>query len=537
MKNILCLILALSMLLVLPMASAETVEAWDTPYEETVTVTVGFQTETTQTVEGQSQTDNEVIRYVENLLNVDVVPAWEVDADNYNTKVAMCIASGDIPDIMVVGRQLFTQLLENDLIQPITEEFEQYLSPFVKQQYATYPDALIERVSYEGEMYAIPGTSLGYNQNLLWIRTDWLDNLGLEVPQTLEELENVARAFIEQDPDGNGEADTLGFSARETLYSTYYGSHGLNSIFAAFGSYPGVWIYDEEGNAVYGSVTEETRAALEYIAKLYADGILDNQFAVKTNTDRAEQIANGTLGMYMGNCWPNSALKTLAANDPDAEWIAVNGPVNAEGNNSWVPSDPAQSYAVVRKGFEHPELLVKMFSAQNNAIRGVDSGKEVYDKMLAENNDAYRTFTWWPVGINVDYYNAYENIMLDHLDAVAAGGDESAMTRTKGFEGEMYQIMRETENHKANIDDWYIYVARIVGPTACMQENTVSVPCAFYDTTESMDLMWTNLNDLEIKTFLKIVMGEEDITAFDTFVQDWYAQGGDIITEEVNESK
>ncbi len=44
----------------------------------------------------------------------------------------------------------------------------------------------------------------------MWIRQDWLDNLGLEVPRTWDEMAAVAEAFVTQDPDGNGEDDTIG---------------------------------------------------------------------------------------------------------------------------------------------------------------------------------------------------------------------------------------------------------------------------------------------------------------------------------------
>ena len=53
--------------------------------------------------------------------------------------------------------------------------------------------------------------------DLLWIRTDWLDNLGLKAPTTMDELLEVARAFRYDDPDGNGQDDTWGIGFPEGI--------------------------------------------------------------------------------------------------------------------------------------------------------------------------------------------------------------------------------------------------------------------------------------------------------------------------------
>ncbi len=58
---------------------------------------------------------------------------------------------------------------------------------------------------------AIPAPAITQVEiNEMWIRQDWLDKLGLEAPRTWDELVQVAEAFVTQDPDGNGEDDTIG---------------------------------------------------------------------------------------------------------------------------------------------------------------------------------------------------------------------------------------------------------------------------------------------------------------------------------------
>ncbi len=532
MKKLLAALLILCLALPLCALAESSTELCYEPYEEPITITKAVsRTGSENFPEGDSFANNVFTRYAKEQLNIDVQVAWEVDPQNYNAKVATCLLDGDLPDVLVVDRTIFNQLLENDLIQPLTDAYNTYISPFVKQQYDTYPASLFENCSYNGELYGLPGTNLGYAHNVLWIRTDWLEAVGLDAPETLDDVVEIARAFVEQDPDGNGEDDTIGITCPDTLYTGYNSNYGLDTLFSYFGAYPGYWVYDDAGNAVYGSVTEANKDALAFLAKLYAEGLLDKQFAVRTGDDRNELLANGKCGMYFGVWWPNGGMTTAAKNFESCDWIAVSAPVDTEGKLKIVENDLVESIVVVSKKCEHPEAVIKLLNVQNDAIRGNGNGADAYAEYVAG------SIGWgcMPLAINIDYYNAIELILEDINDAIAAGGDPAAMTRTKGFVLDMEAVMRNRESPKTEDYDYLIDRARVTGPTAALNPNMELIPASFYGTTETMSIKWTNLNKLEMSTFLKIVMGELDVEAFDTFVSDWYAQGGSEITEEVQE--
>lgn len=533
MKKFLGILLTLSLMVTMCSALAEPANSTDPgyePYAEPITITKAVSRTGSETFpEGDSFGNNVFTRYIKEQLNIDVEVAWEVDPANYNSKVSMCLLDGDLPDVLVVDRTIFKQLLENDLIQPLTDVYEQYISPFVRAQYDTYPASLFENCSYQGELYGLPGTNLGYAHNVLWIRTDWLDNLGLSVPTTLEEVTEVARAFVENDPDGNGVDDTIGITCPDTIYTGYNNNYGLDTLFSYFGSYPGYWVYDEAGKAVYGSVVEGTRDALSYIAGLYKDGLLDKQFAVRTGDDRNELLATGKCGMYFGVWWPNGGMTAAAQNFESCDWVAVSAPLDAEGHLKIVENDLVDRIVVVSKTCEHPEAVVKMLNAQNDAIRGNGNGVAAYEEYIAGG-------VGWgcmPLAINIDYYNAIELVLDDINDAIAANGDAAAMTRTKGFKLDMEGCMRDIETPKADPSDYLIHRARMTGPTAALDSSMTLIPASFYGTTETMSLKWTNLEKLEGNVFLQIIMGEKSLDAFDQFVADWNAQGGAEVTAEV----
>ena len=88
---------------------------------------------------------------------------------------------------------------------------------------------------------------------------------------------------------------------------------------------------------------------------------------------------------------------------------------------------------------------------------------------------------------------------------------------------------------QANPGAWARDYSLMVGWGALIDSQLEPVYSAIYQQTETMEQRWANLEKMENETFMKIIMNQEPIEAFDTFVENWKAQGGDIITEEVTE--
>ena len=87
----------------------------------------------------------------------------------------------------------------------------------------------------------------------------------------------------------------------------------------------------------------------------------------------------------------------------------------------------------------------------------------------------------------------------------------------------------------SSLTGWVRYVGMYLGCNVANYEKNVYTAPVFWGTTETMEDYWTNLTSMEDEVFMKIVMNEVGIEAFDQFVQDWKAQGGDSSTGEVQE--
>lgn len=499
---------------------------WDayTPYDETVVFTTCRQKPAYDQgfVNGDDILNNPYTRYVEEVVNVRREIAWEADPNTYPQKLALSVASGDIPDVMFVDRKMYKQLIQNDLIQDMGEAYEKCTSPFLKEKYDSYGERLFQECTVDGKLMGLPETTIyGNGVYLCWIRTDYLDKVGLEIPQNIEELKAAAKAFVENDVSGTGE--TIGFSVN-TKMKEY-----ASTFFYADGNYPGWWVNGEGEKAVYGSTLPEMKTTLERLRDMYADGILDKEFAIRKDEDRNAMIASGQTGIFFGGWWPSAAMGDCVVNNKEADWapIAIK---NTEGGLAVPEADPVYQILVVNKNFEHPEAIVKAHNVYFDAIRGNGDGKRIYDEIA----ETCPNIDWGvgPVPLNCDDYDAIK-LLTDDLNQALEKGDKSAMkvqSQSMNFD----IIMEERNNPKQSAGNYVMAMARTVGSEAITADYITINPTAYFGTTETMTNKWANLQKLEDEMFVQIVMGEKPIEYFDEFVTQWYALGGQTITDEVN---
>lgn len=512
---------------------------WDpyTPFEETITFKKGMQKSTggENFPEGDDYLNNDYTRYVKEAVNVAPEIAWEVDSNNYEQKVSLSISTGDIPDIMMVNRAVFKQLIENDLIWDLTEVYDKCVSPYIKENYASFEDEngdnrLLRQVTVDGKLMGLPATSIKDQHSLFWVRKDWMEKLGLEEPKTLDDIEAIARAFVEKDPGGNGAGKTVGFAATEDLYGGYNGQHGLWSVFNSYDAYPEQWI-EKDGKVTYGSIQPEMKDALERIRSWYEEGLLDKEFAVRKSADREALIASGQCGIMFGPWWGWGGVPDSVTNNPEADWSIYSAPKDENGKIHLYAQDPLGTILVVSKKFEHPEAIAKALNANQDILRGHGDGEAAYEECLETSPNM-----GWGVGpciIQIGYEDSLDRNYKDVMKALEAG-DPSVM-EYKGFDNVYNAIMREKEHPREDVYNWQEALIRTEGTAAAIDPDRVVQDVAFYGKTETMATKWANLEKLETETMIKIVMGEKPIDEFDKFVETWKKMGGDEITAEVQE--
>ena len=507
------------------------------PYAEPITMTIGIPVDLSKAFpEGDSYENNVWSRAYEEELGIKLELAFT--AANTDDKINTLIATGDIPDLLCVNSAQLKMLSNSGLIRD--DLYDGYMANAGEGMRTIIEgvggDAAIPSATYDGKMMAIPilNTSPGEEVPVLWLRTDWMQKLGLEDPQNWDDLYKIIDAFVHQDPDGNGVDDTIGLTFSKDLWNSNFQMDGL---FNVFGSYPkkNFWVDDpnEEGKVIFGAFADETKAALEVVSKMYADGLIDAEFAVNDNSAAVQQVASGKCGVVIGAVWDtNSVLYTSNDEDPNADWHAL-PMVGLDGPTTKVTGNyPIIRYMVFNKDFEHPEAVIKMINLQFKKCFSDDSTQEIYDTYIedASGNSGFVAFQIYPWGI---FLPAVKNEMAaDEIVNMGLSSDEVdiwAKPFAKYVEGyangdaslwRWYRFFGPDGGHlitgKYITDDLY-YMNRYYGPTT----DTMA---------ESMSL----IDDLVNEMFTKIIMGEETVDAFDTYKAQAEALGLTDMTEEAN---
>ena len=506
-------------------------------YEDPVTVEIVQSINPTLTIpEGDSATDNYYTRYIKDNMNIDISVKWSASSSDYNEKMNLAIAANDIPDILVVNEQQFRKLAQSDMLEDLTDYYDTYACDIIKQNIDSTEGKALENATYDGKLLGLPNVAVeadGYV--LMWIRQDWLDELGLEAPTNIEELETVAKAFVDNKMGGENTIGIVGPTINGAVYNTFLSTNNLNNldgIFQAYQAYPGYWVQDEEGNAVYGSTTEQTKEALAELNKMYEDGILDQELGVRKDADEAWK--SGKVGILFSPWWHGYNVKDGIANDPNMEWKAYAAPLAADGQWYAKMIGVGGSYCVVRKGYEHPEAAFLLnnylrvnegtFQSETDLDLSYYPGRVVIAP-LDENTYSVQALNAEMKGEEVPEFDPlnYKLLQADLAalpDCLEAPYDDMSMQKWN------------TDN--TNFGRLYSLLMGSSAVEEASEEGIVNkVYSITYTQTETMERKWTNLKKKEDETFLKIIIGEEPIEAFDTFVEEWNAEGGAEITEEV----
>lgn len=514
-------------------------------YAETVTVHLGgSMNPNAKILDGMSYEDNAYTRFLKDDLNIEVVYDWIASSSDYDEKMNLCIGSGTIPEMMNVNATQYRALLKYDMIQPLDQYFEDYASDKLKGFVESGGEELKKCITNDkGEMMAIPAPSMMVGEmNEMWIRQDWLDNLGLEVPRTWDEMAAVAEAFVTQDPDGNGEDDTIGIlGPGNSNHINDIGDNqfGLDPLFCSFQSYPQYWLQDEDGTVKYGSIQPETRTALEKIQKLYTDKLIDPEMLVRNNCQEA--VLSGKVGIFFGPWWSGYTVgeATLAG---EADWRAYFTPLSEDGKYYTHMPDPTSKYVVVSKSCKNPEAAFKIISyLVANEQQWTDDGITSSEMSCAD---------FYPL------WNGYDNadeieVSTDTLEKYLAGEitmDDVDFSQHKLLKSDMEAVteLKKEPYDDFSLDKWNLdsdlaktnlprLVSLLVGGAPYVNDKYIPVYNAYSGQTETMQAKWANLKKMEEETFAKIIMGKADISEFDTFVENWKNQGGDQILKEIND--
>ncbi|NIK80269.1 putative aldouronate transport system substrate-binding protein [Paenibacillus castaneae] len=423
--------------------------------------------------------------------------AQQAPGEDYQTKLNLLASADDLPDFFDIDSMTLSRFVEQGLVQPIDKYLENapHLMKLIPQYYW-------DQVTFDGKIYALPNGMRpeafnSPNVTSVLVRQDWLDALNLKAPTTLDELHDVLRAFVSDDPDQNGKNDTLGLSG--TKLSRY------NSIFGAYGIIPSFWM-ERDGQIQKGFTLPETKQVLTLLQQWYKEGLIDPDFPVMETKQLNEKIINSKVGLFENDAFlvdpkANPTSEALQKATPASKLTMIAPPKGPDGK-SGNPETNAVASAPLRA------LSVK-----------------------AQNPDKLFRYLDWLVddseggGFNLGLYG------VEGTD-YTFDKEKNLITQSTSY-ADLYKKGYNNPIRMAFIIDrrWTTEAVREGIETA--QKNIISN--ALWKTVPAE----LDYPDLETKLwseyFVKIVTGVWSIDKFDEFVQKYNQQGGKQIAEQANE--
>lgn len=256
----------------------------------------------------------------------------------YEDKTNITMASGDLPDVMVI------QGKSPGFIKNANAGAFWDLSKYLKD----YPNLVssapdIQRnASVNGKILGIYRARDAMRTAVI-LRKDWLDALGLDVPKTVDDLYKVAKAFTEQDPDGNGVKDTYGL-----IVPKWPGAINSNSPYDVISTWFGAgnaWT-ERDGGLVPNFTTDEFFEANKYTKRFVDEGLINPDYATMDSATWNDPFFTGKGGIIVDvHSRATVLINLFKAQDPSTfqNYVEIAG--NLEGPSGELVAHPTDGYS------------------------------------------------------------------------------------------------------------------------------------------------------------------------------------------------
>jgi len=341
---------------------------------------------------------------------------------------SLLLASGDLPDAFFGSRCMDeTDIVQNQsYFMELTDLIGDNM-PNLTQIFKDDPTMLAISRNREGKIYSLP-KRLAFRPKVcgdsLYINKEWMDNLGLNMPNTHEDLTDILRAFRDKDADGDGDLNNeIGYSNAASL------AGDLRNLLAPFGTlvsragnYMGL---NKKSEPVFMPIQDNYKEAVKWAHELYSEGLLDQErftqdFSMVTAKTKAEGGAK--VGIVYG--WTADAQ--VGVNADQFELVeALAGP----DGERYVESDPsyldmASRELVITNMCEQPERLLQWADDFYTDLMSLqmsygsipdqikDNGDGTYEVLVPADGSSLDTSAWshsprdfGPKYMNRDFYD------------------------------------------------------------------------------------------------------------------------------------
>jgi len=412
--------------------------------------------------EGPMGPSSQVHQAIEDYTKTDLEIIWVPNAI-YDDKMNITFASGKLPTVMLVPSKTASVInaARNDVFWDLTPYLQDY--PNLSKS----NEQVLRNTSIDGHVYGIY-RSRRLGRNGISYRKDWLDNLGLEVPKTIDDFHEMLYAFTYNDPDGNGIHDTYGIAITKwngpwNIMQTWFGA-------------PNAWGFNANGGLIPDFMTDEYMDALHFFNEIYSEGLVNQGFALMESSLWSEPYLAEEAGVIVDVAGFSSVFQSKFENQLGYEEVVWDVIGSVEGPTGYhnLPFSGGYNgmFVITKEGAETEEDLMKTLSfldklndyeMQVTMMYGVEGVHYTYDQdgyyyiydndtLLAEFMDAAQLGMGIPTDFRYDpempikrdeLMLKRDQVYTDNLDVIVANPCEPFISDTYVNKGDQLDSIIE----------------------------------------------------------------------------------------------
>lgn len=450
---------------------------------------------------------------IEDFTGFEIDMTW-IPESGYTDRLSLVLAGGDdVPDVLVVpGEPISNPTIVSSVAAGGFWQLDDYIDDFNYLSMMN-PDVRMN-ASFNGETFGLYRTR-DLIRTSITIRRDWLDNLGLDTPTTIDEFTEMLFAFRDQDPDGNGMDDTYGITLPS--WDGMNNAGPLDAVAVMFGAPNRTAIVD--GEVIFDFMTPEYMEAMEWLRMLFEEGLINRDFVTLPTDDWNNDFLNDNAGVIIDNQSRSMELARLMGDANDVEdgspWVTQIGNLTTPNVNAILPTTgfnglnmiPTTSVTSEERLLEVLEFLNLLNSEEMTAVLNI--GVEDLHWHFNDEGEFERI-------INED-----EGVHRQDMATIASFAQISM--GVSGFQFPVASTGNEIETERIAIRDGQHYRdIAVFNPTQ-----------PFISETETM--RGAILQNIIADARIQFIAGQIDREGFEAEVQRWLDSGGQDVIEELTE--
>jgi putative aldouronate transport system substrate-binding protein len=431
--------------------------------------------------------DNIFWKKIEEYTGTDVQITW-VPQSGYIDKTAAVIASGEMPQVLAIlnPEQYKSGLILNAIRSGLFWELGPYLKDYPNLKPENMNPLTANNFQIGGKIYGVY-KSMEIARNGLYFRNDWLKNVGLNTPKTMDDLYNVMKAFTLSDPDKNGKQDTYGLVTDKDDYN----------LFPIWFGAPNGWGV-KEGKLYPAFEHPRYLEAMKFLKKLYDEKLMNQDFTLYNVNKSNDAINAGKGGVFVRSV--STLLKFEKLQDKITKVASIKGP---DGNFAAAEDGFAGSFLVPKSSVKTEKELRQLLAFFN----------KLADRQIQD------LFEWGVEGVHFEKKNG----VIEQTDRAQFAKDRPGIQFmglsfkkdvSPGKYDPLTQMLNETSEQNEKI--------AVGNPATPLTSKT------YLERGADLDIILSDAN-------VKFIMGAINEAGWKDAIALWHKNGGDAVIKEYNE--